>query len=260
MEAAAGSSGLLIAIGEDMSTTDALPREDSRFRTTRWSLVQAAGDLEHRDSHQALSELCQSYWLPVYSYFRRRVGNPVDAQDLTQEFFAKLLDKNYIGDARQEKGRFRTFLLTAAQRFLSKEWAKANAKKRGGDKTVLSLDFDAGESFYAMEPADTETPEKLFDRQWAVKLLEVVHERLRQEYDAADKHALYDELKPLLVGAGPSQREVANRLGMTEGAVKTAVYRMRTRYSQLLRCEIAETVDDPDEVDDEVAQLFEALA
>ena len=243
-----------------MSTTDGRHREDSRFRTTRWSLVQAAGDFERRDSHEALSELCQSYWLPVYSYFRRRVGNATDVQDLTQEFFAKLLDKNYIGDARQEKGRFRTFLLTAAQRFLSKEWAKANAKKRGADKTVLSLDFDAGESFYAIEPSSLDTPEKLFYRQWAVTLLEVVHERLRQEYVTGNKLKLYEELKPLLVRVGPTQREVARRLGMTEGAVKTAVYRMRTRYRQLLRSEIAETVDDPDEVDDEVAQLFQALA
>lgn len=242
-----------------MSTTDLRRPEDSRFRTTRWSLIQAAGDREHGDSHAALSELCQSYWLPVYSYFRRRVGNAVDAQDLTQEFFAKVLDKNYIGDARKEKGRFRTFLLTAAQRFLSKEWAKTKTQKRGGDKKILSLDFDAGESFYAMEPADSETPERLFARQWAVKLLEVVHERLRQEYAASSKLKLYDQLKPLLLGTGPSYREVARRLGMTEGAVKTAVYRLRTRYSQILRGEIAETVDDPAEVDDEVAQLFEAL-
>ena len=242
-----------------MSTTNARPAEEARFRTTRWSLVQAAGDLERRDSHSALSELCQGYWLPVYSYFRRRVGNVADAQDLTQEFFAKLLDKNYIADARQEKGRFRTFLLTAAQRFMTKEWAKAKAIKRGGGKTVLSLDFDAGESFYAMEPADTETPELLFDRQWAIQLLEVVHERLRQEYAASSKQTLYEQLKPLLVGAGPSQHELAQRLGMTEGAVKTAAYRMRSRYAQLLRTEIAETVGDPGEVDNEIAHLFAAL-
>lgn len=242
-----------------MSTTDARQGEEAQFRTTRWSLVQAAGDLERRDSQVALSELCQAYWRPVYSYFRRRVGNANDAQDLTQSFFAKVLDKNYIADARRDKGRFRTFLLTAAQRFMAKEWAKANAIKRGGGKTILSLDFDAGESFFAMEPADTETPEVLFDRQWAVQLLEVVHDRLRQEYDANNKQELYKQLKPLLVGAGPSQRELAKRLGMTEGAVKTAAYRMRTRYAQLLRQEIAETVEDPAEVDNEITHLFAAL-
>lgn len=238
--------------------TDARQPGDAQFRTTRWSLVQAAGDLERRDSHEALSELCRGYWLPVYAYFRRRVGNAIDAQDLTQDFFTRLLDKDYIADARQEKGRFRTFFLTAAQRFMRNEWAKANAIKRGGGKTVLSLDFDAGESFYAMEPADTDTPELLFERQWAIKLLEVVHERLRQEY--ATKLKLYEQLKPLLVGSGPGYRDVAKRLGMTEGAVKTAVYRMRTRYAQLLRSEIGETVRSPDDVDDEVAHLFDALS
>ena len=136
-----------------------------------------------------------------------------------------------------------------------------NAKvTRGGGKTVLSLDFESGESFYALEPADSETPELLFDRQWAIKLLEVVHERLRQEYATSGKLELYEQLKPLLVGSGPSQRQLAQQLGMTEGAVKTAAYRMRTRYAQLLRSEISETVGSPTEVDNEIAHLFAALS
>ena len=179
-----------------MSSSDDHLAQDAKFRTTRWSLVQAAGDLQRDDSSEALSELCQSYWFPVYAYFRRRVGDVAEAQDLTQEFFARMLEKNYLADVRRDRGRFRTFLLTAAQRFLSNEWAKANAQKRGGGQRVLSLDFAAGESQYALEPVDDETPVKTFDRQWAIKLLEVVHDRLRYEYVASGKGKLYERLKP----------------------------------------------------------------
>lgn len=244
-----------------MSSSEARPLQDARFRTTRWSLVHAAGDAHQGDSHEALAELCQSYWFPVYAYIRRRLGNAVDAQDLTQEFFATLLAKNYLGDARQDRGRFRTFLLTAAQRFLSKEWAKSNTLKRGGGRRILQLDLSAGESLYITEPVDNETPEQAFDRRWTLNLLENVHQRLRDEYMANGKQQVYDTLKPYLIGdrAAASYEQASTLLGTTVGAVKTSVYRMRCRYRELLRGEIAETVADPAEIDDEVKQLFSSL-
>ncbi len=244
-----------------MSREDERPPHDARFRTTRWSLVAAAGDVCRDDSREALGELCQSYWFPVYAYFRRRTGDAVEAQDLTQEFFATVLEKNYLSDARQDRGRFRTFLLTAAQRFLSKEWAKSNALKRGGGKRILSLDFASGESLFATEPVDDETPERTFDRRWTLNLLEIVHQRLGDEYTASGKRQAYDLLKPYLTGAGSTEsyEDVAKSLGSSVGAVKTSVYRMRCRYRELLRAEIAEAVSDPAEVDDEIKQLFASL-
>lgn len=244
-----------------MPFADERPPNDARFRTTRWSLVQAAGDSRHDNSQEALGELCQSYWFPVYAYFRRRTGDAVEAQDLTQEFFATVLEKNYLSDARQDRGRFRTFLLTAAQRFLSKERAKSHALKRGGGRRVLSLDFATGESLYSVEPIDDETPERTFDRRWTLNLLEIVHQRLRDEYEASGKRQAYELLKAHLTGTGSAEsyEDVAKLLGNTVGAVKTSVYRMRCRYRELLRAEIAETVADPGEVDDEIKQLFASL-
>jgi DNA-directed RNA polymerase specialized sigma24 family protein len=244
-----------------MSVTDARSPNDARFRTTRWSLVRAAGDLEHDDSREALGELCQAYWFPVYAYFRRRTNAAIDAQDLTQDFFTTLLEKNYLGDARRDRGRFRTFLLTAAQRFLSKEWAKSNALKRGGGAQILSLDFSNGETLYANEPVDNETPEQTFDRRWALSLLEIVQHKLYNEYVASGKKNVFDRLQPYLISSETtaSYDHVAHQLGQTVGAVKTAVYRMRRRYRELLRAEIAETVSDQAEVDDEIHELFAAL-
>lgn len=244
-----------------MSATDERSPQDARFRTTRWSLVHAAVDLQQGGSQAALSELCQSYWFPVYAYFRRRTGNASDAQDLTQEFFATALEKNYLSDANEDRGRFRTFLLTAAQRFLSKEWAKANTLKRGGGQRILSLDCSVGESLYAIEPVDDETPERTFERRWTLNLLEIVQQRLCDEYAASGKQQAYDLLKPHLTGADSAETydRIAERLDCTVGAVKTSVYRMRVRYRELLRAEIAETVADPVEVDDEIKQLFASL-
>ncbi len=235
---------------------------DARFRTTRWSVVLAAGDRQHVRSNVALAELCQTYWFPVYAFVRSRVSDANRAQDLTQEFFATLLEKNYLAHVRQQRGRFRSFLRTAVQRFLSKEWAKARRLKRGGGRTLLSLDFAWGESRLAREASPDESPQRQFDRQWALQLLEIVQQRLRDEYAAAGKQPLYEQLKPFLVDSGRTTRyeEVAARLEMTAGAVKTAVYRLRRRYRALLLNEIAHTVAELDEVDDEVQQLFAALS
>ena len=239
-----------------------VPKGDPQFHTTRWSVVLAAADRHHDSSREALAELCQVYWFPVYAFVRQRIASKDEAQDLTQEFFTRLLEKDYLHLVRQERGRFRTFLRTAVHGFLCNEWARARAQKRGGGRKVLSLDFASGESRLVLEPMDEETLEQEFDRQWALQLLEVVETRLRDEYSAAGKVGQYLALKPLLIGGRTADRPtaVAQQLGMTVGAVKTAVYRMRRRYRKLLRDEIAQTVTAADELEDEIQRLFSALA
>lgn len=232
---------------------------DARFRTTRWSMVRAAGEQNNAESAQAMAELCQAYWYPLYAIIRRRCPDQATAQDLTQEFFARVLEKGYVAAVRPERGRFRTFLRVALQRFVSNEWNKSRAQKRGGNQLVLSLDFAGAESRNILEPTDGETPEHLFDRQWALQLLELVQQRLREEYVASGKLNTYEKLKPLLIGMSEDYSPVAQELGMTPGAARTAVYRMRQRFRELLRFEIAQTVADPNEIEDEIRELFAVL-
>jgi RNA polymerase sigma-70 factor (ECF subfamily) len=238
---------------------------DSRrepFHTTHWSLVALAGDRQSKRSEEALAKLCADYWQPLYAFMRRSGHSPHAAQDLTQEFFARLLAKNYLQDADRERGRFRSFLLGAVKHFLANERRAARAQKRGGGKPALSLDFRTAEAAYSIEPADEETPERLFQRQWALLLLERVMQRLAEEYTAGGKTAQFEGLREFLT-AGPDHRpyaEVAPQLGMSEDAVKMAVHRLRKRYRQLLRDEIGGTVADPAEIDAELAELFEILA
>lgn len=238
------------------------PSSGDPFHTTRWSIVLAAGREEPTESSaDALETLCQTYWFPVYVYVRRRVAGVDEAQDLTQAFFERLLEKRTIGDADPERGRFRAFLLTACKRFLTNEWHKGQAVKRGAGQTVLSLDFAAAESRYASEPADTLTAEIVFEQQWAITLLNTVLEQLRAEYVRRGRDQQFEMLKGFLSGAGSSSHaEIADSLGMTEGAVKVAAHRLRTRYRELIRAEIAQTVQDPAEVEDEIRRLFEVMA
>ncbi len=247
-----------------MSSSDASKGlvRDARFHTTRWSVVLAAGDRQENGSSQALAELCQTYWFPVYAFVRKRVTDSNQAQDLTQEFFAELLEKNFLGRAQQERGRFRSYLLTAVNRFIAKQWNKSRTLKRGGGVATLSLDFAWGESRLEHEPAVQETPEDAFDRQWAIQLLGLVHDKLQKEFVDSGKQQQYENLKPFLVAADQSESQdvVAQRLGMTGGAFRTAVYRLRRRFRQLVLNEIAHTVSELDEVDDEVQRLFAALS
>jgi RNA polymerase sigma factor (sigma-70 family) len=232
-----------------------------RFVTTHWSLVVAAGRGETAPSRDALAALCRAYWYPLYAFIRRRGFGPADAQDLTQEFFARLLEKNYVQAADRERGRFRSFLLAAVKHFLANERDRANARKRGGGQPLLSLDLDGAESRYCLEPADAATPERLFERRWAVTLLDRVLERLREEYAAKGQAAVFEQLKPFLArekGAAP-YRELAERAGLTEGSIKTAVHRLRRRYRSLLEDEIAQTVCAQGDVANEVRELFAAL-
>jgi RNA polymerase sigma-70 factor (ECF subfamily) len=231
------------------------------FVTTRWSVILAAGRLENAGSRGALEKLCQTYWYPLYAYVRRHGRSPEDAQDLTQEFFARLLEGNWVERADREKGKFRSFLLTAMNHFLSGEWDKARAQKRGGGVPAVPLQLDTAETRYGLDPADRTTPEQVYERRWAVALLDEVLRRLREEYSAEGKAGLFESLNPCLIGERTAQpyAEMAVKLGVSEGTVKSAVHRMRQRYRQLLREEIAHTVAEPGEVDAEMRHLFSVL-
>jgi RNA polymerase sigma-70 factor (ECF subfamily) len=232
--------------------------ERRSFATTRWSIVVAAGQ---RTTPEGVADLCTGYWYPLYAFIRRRVADEHQARDLTQEFFARLLEKGALAAAQRERGRFRAFLLTAARNFLVNEWEKGRARKRGGGRTGLSLDFDWGEQRYHREPADSWSADRLFERQWTLLLLEQVLLRLRESYESQGKLELFEHLKPYLTGAAAegSYAELAKTLGMRAGAVKVAIHRLRQRYRDHLRDEVAQTVADPAEIDEEIGQLFRSL-
>jgi RNA polymerase sigma-70 factor (ECF subfamily) len=226
------------------------------FANTRWSVVLAAQDPVRTKT--ALGELYQTYWYPLYAYVRRRGYSAEDAQDLTQAFFARLLEKNWLDAVAPEKGRFRAFLLAALKHFLANEWDKAQAQKRGGGLVPVSLD---AETRYQREPRDELSPDRLFDRQWALALLETVLNQLRAEHDTNDKRRLFEALRGTLTGDQPEAgyAELGRQLGLNEGAIKVAVHRLRKRYRELLRAEIAQTVSDPGQVAEELRSLFAAF-
>jgi RNA polymerase sigma factor (sigma-70 family) len=236
-------------------------RELRELDSTRWSVVLEAGNRESDTTNESLEILCREYWYPLYSYVRRRVSTVDEAQDLTQEFFARLLEKGYLAKAQPERGRFRAFLLASFKHFLSNEWDKRRAQKRGGGRKKLSLDLEAGEARYQLEPVDTLTPERLYERLWVVGLLSRVLSLLRDECQAEGKAGLFNVLKPYLTGRPrqASYAETADQLGMSEGATRVAVHRLRRRYGDLLRAEIAETVAGPEEVQEEIQSLFAAF-
>ena len=221
----------------------------------------AAGHRSSPDSQRALESLCEAYWYPLYAYVRRRVADIHEAQDLTQAFFTDLLAKNYVGKATSERGRFRAFLLTALKHFLSKEWERGKAQKRGGGKLPISLDFELANSRCLIEPAIELTADQLYDREWAVTLLGQVMQQLEDEFVRSGKKRQFHELKAFLIGehSGATYSDVAFKLGITEAAAKMAAHRMRRRYRALLREEIAQTVAHPDEVEDEIRKLFVTL-
>ena len=230
------------------------------FATTHWSLVsQARGDSPQAQA--ALEVLCGRYWYPIYAFLRRRGSGPENASDLTQDFFATLLEKEYLEDADRQRGRFRTFLLTAVSRFAAKAHERDQAQKRGGGRQRISLDIAEGESRYQHEPADNWTPEKIFARRWALTILDAALARLRKDHQESGRTALFEALKVYLTGdsGAPPLAEVARRLSMTEGAVKVAVHRLRERYRQALREEIGQTVAEPADVEDELKALSAAL-
>jgi len=242
------------------STITSAPRGKANFATTRWSVVLRAGG-DDAPAAAALAELCQSYWYPLYAYARRRGCDPEAARDAVQEFFLKLTTTRGFAGARRECGRFRSYLLVAMKRFLINEWQRARCEKRGGDQPVVSLDECLAESRYRLDLADNETAEVLFDRQWALTMLDRVLARLAEEYTAAGKADWFAELRGAIAADATTApyAEIAARLGSSEGAIKVAVHRLRARYREILREEIAQTVATPDAVDEELHHLFAAL-
>jgi DNA-directed RNA polymerase specialized sigma24 family protein len=231
------------------------------FAATRWTVVLSARDQKSPESTKALETLCRNYWYPLYAYVRRQGRGAHDAEDLTQAFFARLLERNYLADVDQAKGKFRSFLIAALKHFLANEWDRANAQKRGGGKTVISIDRDAAENTYQFEPADTLSADKIFERRWAMTLLERTLQRLAAEYEADGKKQLFEELKTTITGdRGVAYTTMAARLGTSEGAIKVAAHRLRQRYRAVLRAEIAETVTSADELEDELRNLFAVLS
>jgi DNA-directed RNA polymerase specialized sigma24 family protein len=237
------------------------PASDAWFVTTHWSVVLSAREPASPQSAAALETLCRTYWYPLYAYLRRQGRPPHDAQDLTQGFFARLLQKDYLRAAEREKGKFRTFLLVALKRFLANEWDRAHAQKRGGFAPVIPIDQEFAESRLAADPSPNVQPDVLFDRQWALTLLERTMSQLHEEYVASGRAQLFEYLQSCL-GRDESAlpyADIAARLRLTEAAVKMAVHRLRARYREILRAEIAHTVASQEDVEEEVRHLFSAF-
>ena len=231
-----------------------------QFPTTRWTLVVAAGDPQRKEARSALASLCENYWYPLYAYLRRR-GYPADqAQDLTQEFFIRILEGRYLDRADPEKGRFRAFLLTSLKFFVADEGDRQRALKRGGGK-VVPLEFSAGEDRYRRDPAHEETPERIFERRWALSVLDRVVENLRSEFVHHGRPEHFERLKVFLLGQSDAPyAALACEMNTSEGALKVAIHRLRKRYRELFRQEIADTVADPAEVESELRYLAAALS
>jgi len=251
-------------VGSPSDSSRTTPAADSRgvFATTHWSVVLTARDPAAPESGAALETLCRAYWYPVYAFVRRQGQTPHNAQDLTQDFFARLLQKDYLRAAAREKGRFRTFLIVALKRFMANEWDRARALKRGGGEAPVTLDTSLAETRYQLEPATSSDADCIYDRRWALTLLDKAMARLRKEYEKEGKGADFEQLKSFLtvdrgeIGYGT----IAGRLGISEGAARVAVHRLRKRFREVFREEIAQTVSSPAEIDDEVTHLVSVLA
>ena len=234
------------------------PTPSPIFATTHWSVVLASGNSAIPGTHEALEKLCRTYWYPLYAYVRRRGHNAHEAQDLTQEFFARFLESHALRGVNREKGLFRSFLLAAMNHFLANEWKRGQTLKRGGAVSIISLDEAAAEERYRLEPATDLTPERIYERRWALTLLDQVLARLREEYVIDGKGTLFEQLRIFLSDAkgAMSYADAAAKTGLSEAAARQAVHRMRQRYRDLMRAEIANTVSSPQEIDEEVRHLF----
>jgi len=238
------------------------PRSDrAHFSPTRWSLVLEAGRDTNSHSREALAELCRTYWFPLYAYVRRRGFDAAQAEDLTQGFFAQLLEQNIVGGADPARGRFRAYLLGALRHYLSNQWSREQTIKRGGGRKLISLDLQDAESRYARELADATTPERIYERGWALTLLDRVMTELREQFMREGKGHIFERLRDSLGGGGGrgSSRLIATDLDLSEGAVRVALHRLRRRYRAVLRAQIAQTVATPDQIEAEIRDLFASL-
>lgn len=236
-------------------------RPPARFATTQWSIVRAAGDADTPAAREALEDLCRNYWHPLYAFIRRSGRTASDAQDLTQGFITSLLERDAIGRADPERGKFRSFLLGSLNKFLVDQHRAKNALKRGGGVNTFSIDAEAAEQRYLNEPVDELTPEKIFQRQWALTMLERAQTRLRKSYVDSGQVELFNHLLPHLSRAQDRlpYAQIATQLNMQEGAVKVAAHRLKKRYRDGLRDEILQTIDSPDDLDEELRLLFSYL-
>ena len=237
------------------------PATGRDFYTTHWSTVLRAGDAQSPESLGALEKLCRAYWYPLYAYVRRKGTDAHGAQDLTQEFFSRLLQDNSLASVQPSKGRFRSFLIASLNHYLANDWKHSQRQKRGGGHTQFSLDEEIAEGRYRHEPADHFTPEKAFERRWAETLLQGVLDRLRDEWErkaTGEATCRFDDVKPFLLDGRESApfAEVARRLDVTEASLKWAVHKLRKRYGEIFREEIAHTVSGGDQIDDEIRHLF----
>lgn len=244
---------------QSQDSTPNQPR--SVFATTHWSVVLAAGNADSTCAREALSRLCQTYWYPLYAYVRRCGHTPHDAQDLTQAFFARILEENWMAKSDPQRGRFRSFLLASMRHFMANEWKREHRQKRGGGQTILSLNDDSAENRYQLEPVEKKTPENLFERGWALSLLNGVLAKLEEEYSREGKAEWMHVMRPTLTSDRGSinYAEIAGKLGTTETATRVAVHRLRHQYRRLIRAEVAHTVATPEEADEEIRHLFKVL-
>jgi RNA polymerase sigma factor (sigma-70 family) len=253
---------LALAMAVSPPSSTSVPSAGAQFPPTLWSVVLAAGEAGSTRAQEALSALCQTYWYPLYSFLRRQGKGRHDAEDLTQAFFVHLLESSGLEKVRRERGKFRSFLLSALKHFVIDEWAKASAQKRGGGTRIVSLDADHAEAMHAAASMDHLHAEALFERRWAMTLLDRVLSRLETEWTQAGKRERFEQLGPFLSGEPQTvtYAEIGQRLGMTPGAVKVAVLRLRQRYRELLREEVANTVPGESDVDEELRHLLSIVA
>lgn len=232
------------------------------FTTTHWSMVLAAGEDPSPGSSAALERLCRTYWQPLYAYARRLGHQPEEAQDLVQAFFARLLEKRFLETADPQRGKFRSYLLSAFKHFVANEWRRENTIKRGGRAVITSIELEQAEDAYRREPADSLTPQDVYEKRWVLSLLENVFAQIRREYAGQEKQRLFDSIKGQLTGdaAGCTYQEMADRLGMTEGAIKVAVHRLRKRFKEALVAEVADTVASPEQVEEEIGYMLQLMS
>lgn len=232
-----------------------------QFATTLWSVVSLAGQHDSAQAAAALEKLCRTYWYPLYAYVRRQGYDPHDAQDLTQEFFSRLLARHELESVDRRKGKFRSFLLAALKHLLANEWHRSQRQKRGGGSAHFSLDAVAAEDRYRLDPADEKTPEDIYERRWAETVVDAVTRRLEQEFAESGFAGRFEELKTFLLAdqEPASYAEIARRLKISEGAVRSAIYRMRQRYGELFRAEIAQTVTSLPEMEEEIRHFLKVL-